>query len=303
MTGEEATPTSYWKGWVMKDTDEVQAYGKALRAVRKLSDAPLAFGGPLRGGAIVVNQVYGGATRSLYGLHVLPGRGLGGQAYQDQRLSSVRDYGGALTITHHYDRQVLTEGVRGLTAVPVVVDRSVRGILYVASKSAGLPGDVVTGPMLKVSQSLSRELSINDEVERRVHDALAEASEPAAHQRQRLDELQAELCGIAAELDNPDLQDRVHAAARRLGSWSTGDTADDPDAPPPESDLSPRELDVLAQVELGYTNAEVGRRLELRPETVKAYLRSASGKLDVHGRYQAVMAARRQGLLAGRRHI
>ena len=46
----------------------------------------------------------------------------------------------------------------------------------------------------------------------------------------------------------------------------------------------PRELDVLAQVTLGCGNAEIARRLSLRPETVKAYLRSATGKLEVHNR-------------------
>ncbi|MBO0805653.1 MAG: response regulator transcription factor, partial [Nocardiopsaceae bacterium] len=61
--------------------------------------------------------------------------------------------------------------------------------------------------------------------------------------------------------------------------------------------LSPREIDVLREVGLGCSNAEAAHRLALRPETVKAYLRSASRKLGTRGRYQAVLAARSRGLL------
>ncbi len=54
---------------------------------------------------------------------------------------------------------------------------------------------------------------------------------------------------------------------------------------------------MLAEVARGLTNAEIAERLALRPETVKAYLRSAMRKLDVHSRHHAVAAARRAGLL------
>jgi DNA-binding CsgD family transcriptional regulator len=61
--------------------------------------------------------------------------------------------------------------------------------------------------------------------------------------------------------------------------------------------LAPRELDVLAWVAEGSTNAAVARRLGLRPETVKSYLRSAMRKLGAHTRGEAVATARRAGLL------
>ncbi|MBT2675680.1 response regulator transcription factor [Streptomyces sp. ISL-14] len=61
--------------------------------------------------------------------------------------------------------------------------------------------------------------------------------------------------------------------------------------------LSPRELYVLAQVALGCSNTEVGRRLSLLPKTVKSYLRNAMRKLGASTRFEAVVAARRQGLL------
>jgi DNA-binding CsgD family transcriptional regulator len=61
--------------------------------------------------------------------------------------------------------------------------------------------------------------------------------------------------------------------------------------------LSPRELDVLAQIALGCTNAEAAQRLSLSPETVKSYLRSATAKLGARTRHEAVSKARRSRLL------
>ncbi|RFU42340.1 DNA-binding response regulator, partial [Actinomadura logoneensis] len=82
------------------------------------------------------------------------------------------------------------------------------------------------------------------------------------------------------------------AASRRLAAAGTP-----PPRRPHRPRLSPRELDVLAQVALGCTNAEAAARLGLLPETVKSYLRSAMRKLDSHTRTEAVSTARRQGLL------
>ncbi len=61
--------------------------------------------------------------------------------------------------------------------------------------------------------------------------------------------------------------------------------------------LTPRELDVLACVAVGDSNAAAARRLGLRQETVKSYLGSAARKLGARGRWAAVTAARRAGLL------
>ncbi|UPT45525.1 helix-turn-helix transcriptional regulator, partial [Streptomyces sp. WAC00303] len=61
--------------------------------------------------------------------------------------------------------------------------------------------------------------------------------------------------------------------------------------------LAPREVDVVACVAAGATNAAAAQRLGLRPETVKGYLRSAMRKLGAHTRLEAVVAARRAGLL------
>ncbi|MFC5182784.1 response regulator transcription factor [Actinomadura harenae] len=104
--------------------------------------------------------------------------------------------------------------------------------------------------------------------------------------------VRAELLELAERVADDEVRDRLRAASRRLAAAGA--------TPPGRAHrprLSPRELDVLAQVALGCTNAEAAARLGLLPETVKSYLRSAMRKLDSHTRTAAVTTARHQGLL------
>ena len=87
--------------------------------------------------------------------------------------------------------------------------------------------------------------------------------------------------------ETPALHDELVRLAERLSG--------DPD--PMGVQLTGRELDVLAQVALGCSNAEAAKRLSLKPETAKSYLRSAAAKLGAHSRMEAVSKARRAGLL------
>lgn len=277
--------------------DDSTAFRTALRTLRDRSGVPLVFGGPVRDGALVLEHVLGGHSRRLRGLRVLPGRGLGGQVLRTERMMSVDDYGAATSITHHYDPEVLSEGVRGVAGVPVLVDGGVRGVLYAGVRAAGPVGGIAMTVLMDTARALMRELEVRDEVHRRIRDATCGVPPAPRSPYPGLDQLHAELCGIAAEVDDPALRRRVQAAAGRLASLGTPGEAR---PGTPVGTLSPREIDVLAEVELGCTNAEAAERLSLLPETVKAYLRSASRKLGVHGRYQAVLAARRLGLLADR---
>lgn len=61
--------------------------------------------------------------------------------------------------------------------------------------------------------------------------------------------------------------------------------------------LSKRELEVLAQLTEGYSNAEIGQRLHLALSTVKWHTSNIYGKLGVKNRAQAVARARTLGLL------
>ncbi|MDF0546477.1 response regulator transcription factor [Sphingobium sp. H39-3-25] len=61
--------------------------------------------------------------------------------------------------------------------------------------------------------------------------------------------------------------------------------------------LTEREIEVLRHVAEGLANKEIGARLNLSMDTIKAYLKSAFAKLDVNDRTLAVMVASRRGFL------
>ena len=60
-----------------------------------------------------------------------------------------------------------------------------------------------------------------------------------------------------------------------------------------------RELEVLAGVAHGLTNAEIGRELFIGEATVKTHLLRVFTKLGVDDRTRAVMVAVERGLLPG----
>jgi LuxR family maltose regulon positive regulatory protein len=61
--------------------------------------------------------------------------------------------------------------------------------------------------------------------------------------------------------------------------------------------LSERELEVLRLIAEGLTNREIGERLFLSLNTIKAHTRNIYGKLDTHNRTQAVARARTLGIM------
>jgi len=223
----------------------------------------------------------------MRGLAVLPSAGLGGANVVSRRPMSVADYGRASSITHHYDGPVLQEGIRAILAVPVVVEGRPRAVLYGAYRSAAPIGDRTADLMIASARRLSRELSIRDEVDRRLR--LHDAHLAAGTATEEIREVHAQLRRLAADPSAPSaLRAQLRVLAERLARGGTGSTA---------AALSARELDVLAQVALGCTNAEAAKRLSLRPETVKSYLRSATTKLGARTRHEAVAKARRARLL------
>jgi DNA-binding NarL/FixJ family response regulator len=66
---------------------------------------------------------------------------------------------------------------------------------------------------------------------------------------------------------------------------------------PAQQTLSAREVEVLALVATGHTNAEIGRSLHITEATVKTHLLRTFGKLGVSDRTAAVTTAMAQGLL------
>ncbi|WP_410574918.1 helix-turn-helix transcriptional regulator [Amycolatopsis sp. cmx-4-61] len=99
----------------------------------------------------------------------------------------------------------------------------------------------------------------------------------------------AELAAILDDVTDPALRARLVRVHRALRG----------EAPEPANrpSLAPREVDALRLVAVGATNVEIAARLGLSTETVKAYLRTAMRKLDVHTRTAAAYAARQADVL------
>ncbi|VEG52161.1 response regulator receiver protein [Mycolicibacterium aurum] len=269
-----------------RDGDALRA---ELRRVAVLGDVPVLFGGEVHDDTLLISEYHGVRTGGLRGLAVRSNSGLGGASMVAGRPLSVADYRSASSITHDYDGPVLSEGIRSVLAVPVLVEGRARAMLYGAYRSGAPFGGRVADLMVDSARRLSEELRIRDEVDRRLR--LRDAH--VAHHggvvgAEQIREAHAELRRLAVEAPAA-LQCRLRALADTL----TGPADDDPDAPV----LTPRELDVLAQVALGCTNAEAGQRLSLKTETVKSYLRSAATKLGTRTRFESVSKARRLHLI------
>ncbi|MFG1780975.1 LuxR C-terminal-related transcriptional regulator [Rhodococcus oryzae] len=276
-----------------RDGDALRA---ELRAVAARANVPVLFGGEVSASTLHLTEFFGTRTNGLKGLVIPPNSGLGGRVVLQRQPVSVPDYGSAMSITHHYDRPVLGEGIRSVLAVPVLVDGASRAVLYAAVRESMPIGDRTAEILVQAGRRLSTELAIRDEVDRRLQmlgvldsnrgnasGAVAEGIR-GAH---------AELRGLAQSVPEGPLRGRLRAVSDKLAAL-VNDEAEPGDA---SVTLSPRELDVLAHIALGCTNNEVAHRLSLQPETVKSYLRAAMGKLDAHSRHEAVVTARRLGLL------
>ncbi|MEU8320615.1 LuxR C-terminal-related transcriptional regulator [Nonomuraea sp. NPDC048881] len=269
----------------------------ALTRMRHVVGLPVLFGGAVSapGGAVRLTEVTGVRTDVLRGLAIHTGSGLGGRVLVTARPGSVEDYVTDSRISHEYDRPVAAEGLRAIAAVPVVVGETVYGLLYGGVREPLPLGTRVLDGMNQIAARLGVELAVRAEVERRVAALETAAITGAARERpagpewEQLREAHAELRSIAQEVADPVLRERLQGVCDRLTSPDGG--------PVPANPLSPRELDVLSLVAVGCGNAEVGRRLDLKPETVKSYLRSAMRKLGTHTRMESVVSARRAGYL------
>ncbi|OLT17680.1 helix-turn-helix transcriptional regulator [Actinomadura sp. CNU-125] len=266
----------------------------AVLALHRSTGLPMVFGGALTGrDRLRITELVGGRTDSLNGLVVRHGNGLGGKAMALGRPAWVSDYPRAATISHDYDRPVGREGLLSIVAVPIVVRRRVRGVLYGALREPLGLADRVVGAAMQAARDIEQDLAVRDRADEALTRARPEESSAAARWEE-VRAVHAELRALAERVDDPVTRDRLLEATLRLAAAGL---PDGPDGGAPRPVLTPRELDVLSYVAMGCTNAEAAARLGLVPETVKSYLRSAMRKLDSHTRLEAVTAARRAGLL------
>lgn len=263
----------------------------ALVRLRRGTGLPVAFGGLVETGRqqMRISELSGTLTPSLRALAVSSGNGLGGKAVALARPCVVLDYSASRQISHEYDAPVATEGLRAILAVPVVVRRRVRGVLYGALRTAQPLGDRMLSAAMEAARDVEQALVVREEVRELLSAARpALAPDPAASAVwEQVREAHAALRALAPRIPDPALRaELLDACGLLTGEAATGDV-----------ELAPRELDVLACVAAGATNAVAAERLGLRPETVKGYLRSAMRRLGAHTRGEAVVAARRAGVL------
>ena len=113
---------------------------------------------------------------------------------------------------------------------------------------------------------------------------------------------------VAIEIDDPALADRLAAllggvaGLRLAGPDQAADvtlaTRDRHRAPEPsDTDLTPRERDVLTLMAEGASNKTIAKRLGISVHTAKFHVGSILDKLDATGRTDAVAHAARRGVI------
>jgi LuxR family transcriptional regulator, regulator of acetate metabolism len=263
-----------------------------LAQLQRSSGLPVVFGGAVRatdeGQRLVLSTLSGTLGDSLAGLAVRPGAGLGGTVITRGVPCRVNDYASTAAITHDYDAMVVhDEKLTSIFAFPVKVRGDVRGVFYGAVRDTPPIGDSALRSAGVVAARLEKELEI----------MLRPADQPDLQRPRRDMSLRSrtalnDLAMIIRTTDDPKLHERLVRIHRELGG----------EAPPPApattvAALAPRELEALRLVAVGASNVEIAAQLDLSPQTVKAYLRTAMRKLDVRNRTAAVHAARSAGML------
>ncbi|MDQ0958260.1 DNA-binding CsgD family transcriptional regulator [Streptomyces sp. B4I13] len=303
------TPRGKGENVAADATGTVEIRG-ALMRLRRATGLPVAFGGLVEPGRqrMRISEFSGAAGLALRGLTVTSGYGLGGKAVALARPCAVTDYSLSRQISHEYDAAVAEEGLRSVLAIPVVVRRRVRGVLYGALRTAQPLGDRTLTAAAQAARDVEQALVVEDEVR-----ALLTAAGPGfgpgagsgvvpgegagpdgaggAAGWEQVREAHAALRALAPRIADPALRADLLDACGLLASGPSQDPVRQPVV------LAPRELDVLACVAAGATNGAIAERLGLRAETVKGYLRSAMRRLGARTRGEAVVAARRAGLL------
>lgn len=274
----------------------------------------MAFGGLVQRRQLEITETAGSRSRTLSGLGIAAGHGLGGQAVAQARPVKVDDYIASSGITHHFDRTVQAEVMRAVAAIPVCVDGEARAVVYTATRGEGTLGDAALRPVAAVADAVAKEIAIRDEVDRRVRMVLmADSVLQDSRDPHPKSSAAATALPLAGSLDQGTLE-AVRLAHAELVAMATV-THDPADAerlrgiadmlrqrrPTSRSGTAPtltkRELEVLSQAALGCSYAEIAARLSLKPMTVKGYMRDILSRLQVRNRGEAVAEARRHGLI------
>ncbi|MHA2789754.1 acetate metabolism transcriptional regulator RamA [Corynebacterium sp. S7] len=273
---------------VKDDDDAIRA---ALTSLKTATGIPVTmYGTLLVDNRLQITQWIGLRTPALQNLIIDPGAGVGGRVVATRRAVGVSDYTRANVISHEHDRAIQDEGLHSIVAVPVIVQREIRGVLYVGVHSPVRLGDKVIEEVTATARTLEQDLAVNSALRR------AEGGKSGAKAGRVMNGAEWEqVRSTHSKLRM--LANRVEDDALRKELEQLCDQMVSPVRVKQSTKLSARELDVLSCVALGHTNVEAAEEMGIGAETVKSYLRSVMRKLGAHTRYEAVNAARRIGAL------
>lgn len=290
---DEEKSTGGADGDVQRRRRDLASVRSAIAALREATGIPVTIGGVVgEGRTLVLSESLGMRTSAMKDLKVHYGAGVGGRVMATGKPLGVADYQRADVITHEYDLPVLSEGLRSMAAIPVVVGKDVRAVLYAGVHSSVRFGEKVLTQMAATARALEQEIAVNDALAARgagpVGPGSGEGRWDDVLANERMRETHARLRMLASRTEDEDVRAELERICAEM-------VASPPETP--TARLSRRELDVLACVAQGKTNIEAAADMGIGAETVKSYLRSVMRKLDAHTRFEAVNAARRMGVL------
>ena len=274
--------------------DEDEAILSALSSLKNATGIPVTMYGDIQpDGKIQIGKWLGLRTPALHNLEVPAGVGIGGRVAATRRPVGVSDYLRAKAITHEMDRAIRDEGLFSIVAVPVIVNREMRGVLYGGVHSRARLGDKVLEEVTMTARCLEQDLAVLDATKNlkagtSVGGSVKQVRSMSGAEWEQVRATHSKLRMLANRVDDEGLRRDLEVLCDQMVS---------PVRVKQTTKLSARELDVLACVALGHTNVEAAAEMGIGAETVKSYLRSVMRKLGAHTRYEAVNAARRIGAL------
>ncbi|MBK4162859.1 acetate metabolism transcriptional regulator RamA [Corynebacterium macginleyi] len=271
--------------------DDEESVRAALSSLKTATGIPVTmYATLLADNRLQITQWIGLRTPALQNLLIDAGVGVGGRVVTTRRAVGVSDYTRATTISHENDGVIQDEGLHSIVAVPVTVQREIRGVLYVGVHSPVRLGDKVIEEVTMTARTLEQDLAVNSAM-RRADGSKGSASRGHAMNGAEWEQVRSthsKLRMLANRVEDEELRKELEALCDQMVS---------PVRVKQSTKLSARELDVLSCVALGHTNVEAAEEMGIGAETVKSYLRSVMRKLGAHTRYEAVNAARRIGAL------
>src|SRR5699024_4122305 len=270
-----------------KETRALQAqtrrpFVEAVDSLHRSGTGDVVFGGMVEEGSVAGAAVAGAGRDLLSSLLARPGRGLGGRAMTEGTPQLTRDYEVDPYITHHYDEEVLGEGIRVLVAVPTLHGGEVTGMVYCGHRSDYDAAAPQTGDLVRRVRQLSVDLARLGYRQEPQRTAASEQLYPDLDPsgREALRHTYAELRAIRSGFVDDETREGQTAVEARLADILSGHNPDNFQTPVPAVRLSPRETDILSHVALGWSNARIAETLGLRESTVKSYLNTAMVKLS-----------------------